>query len=35
MTDTIDLLAVNLSKIEAISQELPHIGSRRELKERA
>ncbi|SCY43895.1 hypothetical protein SAMN05216308_11134 [Nitrosospira sp. Nsp13] len=32
---TINFLAVNLSKIESIVQELPRISSRRELKEKA
>ena len=32
---TLELLAVNLSKIEAIVEELPRIGSRRELKVKA
>jgi hypothetical protein len=33
-TSTIDLLAVNLSKIEAIVEELPRVGKRSELKVR-
>lgn len=35
MTTTKDLLAVNLSKIEAIVHELPRIEKRSELKEKA
>jgi hypothetical protein len=32
---TFDLIAVNLSKIESIVQELPRVGKRPELKDRA
>ncbi len=32
---TVEFLVVNLSKIEAIVAELPRIGKRRELKDKA
>jgi hypothetical protein len=32
---TFDLIAVNLSEIESIVQELPRVGKRPELKDRA